>query len=64
MSDEAQKVAGQLGKVLAQAHAHGGNPVKIRDWLAGREKLLSENLSDFSDRYAAQMSQDYQSLFK
>lgn len=62
--DEAQKVAGQLGKVLAQAHAHGGNPVKIRDWLAGREKLLSENLSDFSDRYAAQMSQDYQSLFK
>lgn len=62
--DEAHKLAKQLGQVLAQAHAHGGSPAKIQEWLNGREKQLSESLLDFSSSYAAQMTQDYQALFK
>ncbi|MBN9418325.1 MAG: DUF2252 family protein [Candidatus Eremiobacteraeota bacterium] len=63
-SDEAHKLAKQLARVLAQAHANGANPVQVRDWIDGREKLLSQNLLSFSSSYAAQMDQDFQTLFK
>lgn len=60
--DEAHKLAKQLGKVLAQAHAHGANPTLVRDWIQGREKQLAQNLQNFSNRYAAQMVQDFEAL--
>lgn len=63
-SDEAHKLAKQLGKVLAQAHANGANPNSLREWVGGREKLLAENLLNFSSSYAAQMVQDFEALFK
>lgn len=63
-SHEAHQLASQLGKVLAQAHAHGANPIRVRDWIDGREKQLGRNLLNFSSSYAAQMDQDFQTLFK
>lgn len=63
-SEDAHKLARQLAKVLAQAHANGANPSRVRDWIDGREKLLSDNLLNFSSSYAAQMEQDYKALSK
>lgn len=63
-SDEAHKLAKQMAKVLAQAHANGTNPSKVRDWIDGREKLLGDKLLKFSSSYAAQVEQDYKALFE
>lgn len=63
-SDDAYKLAKQMGKILAQAHANGGSPAKVRDWIDGREDKLAGNLLKFSSSYADQVEQDYQALFK
>lgn len=63
-SDEAHKLARQLGKVLAQAHANGANPTLVRDWIHGRENELSQNLLNFSSSYASQMVQDFEALLR
>ena len=63
-SDEARKLAKQLARVLAQAHANGASPSRLRDWIDGREKQMGANLLKFSSCYAEQVEQDYQALFK
>jgi len=63
-SDEAHKLAKQMAKVLAQAHANGASPSKVRNWIDGQEKLLSDNLLKFSSSYADQVEQDYEALVK
>jgi len=61
-SDEAVKLAKQMGTVLAHAHANGGSASQVNQWIHGREELLSSNLLNFSSSYAAQVEQDYQAL--
>lgn len=63
-SQEAHNLAKQLGKVLAQAHANGASPARVRDWVGGREKQLAQSLLNFSSSYAAQMAQDFEALLK
>ncbi|MBS2033720.1 DUF2252 family protein [bacterium] len=63
-SEDAHKVAKHMGQLLAQAHAHGASPTKIRDWIDGREDDLAGNLLKFSSSYAEQAEQDYAALFK
>lgn len=62
-SDDAHKLAKQMARVLAQAHANGASPVKVRNWIDGQEKLLGDNLLKFSSSYASQVEQDFQALF-
>ena len=61
-SDEAIKLAKQMGTVLAQAHANGGCATPVSKWIDGREELLSSNLLNFSSSYAAQVTQDFAAL--
>jgi len=63
-SEQASKVARQMGKVLAQAHAFAGGAPKIQAWIDGNEDELTENLWDFSQAYARQMREDFQELFR
>lgn len=63
-SEQASKVARQMGKVLAQAHAFAGAAPKIDRWIDGHEEQLRENLWDFSQAYARQMREDFQELFR
>ncbi|MBT9586480.1 DUF2252 family protein [bacterium] len=62
--EDADKLARQIGKVLAQAHCNGGKADKISDWIDGQKKLLSDNLYDFAHSYSLQMTQDFQELFR
>jgi len=59
---EAEQLAKYAGRVLAQAHSIAGASEKISDWMDGEKKQLSRNLNDFSQRYAAQVVQDFQAL--
>ena len=61
---DATKLARQMGKVLAQAHANGGGARQVAAWIDGQEELLSRNLYEFSHTYSNQVRQDFQELFR
>ena len=51
----------QCGWTLARAHARSGDPVAISTYL-GEDDRFDQSITDFSERYADQNEQDYQSF--
>lgn len=62
--EDLNKLAHQMGKILAQAHVNAGAQNKVGKWIDGQEETLSENLHTFATAYAAQVHQDFQELFR
>jgi uncharacterized protein (DUF2252 family) len=55
--------AGICGWTLARAHARSGDPIAIAAYL-GKSDQFDRSISDFSQRYADQNEQDYQTFAK
>jgi len=55
--------AGLCGWTLARAHARSGQPAAIAEYL-GQDTGFDKAVTDFSQRYADQNEQDYQSFTK
>jgi uncharacterized protein (DUF2252 family) len=49
------------GQTLARAHARSGDPIAIAQYL-GKKDRFDQSITDFSQRYADQNEQDYQSF--
>lgn len=58
--EEAESLAAQMGQVLAQAHRKGSS--QLAQWVGDEGSSLSPRLLEFSQSYASQVLQDYQSL--
>ena len=55
--------AGLCGWTLARAHARSGHPAAIAEYL-GQDNGFDDAITDFSQRYADQNNEDYQSFTK